>query len=724
MKPLNQISLYNKYDSWAIKKFSSQGITEKDLMIKKDGFLANGIALTGIIILLFLAYFLHLKILLYYEITLILLIVGLAIPIYFFKKHIDKIVFVSLMVSCVATLAFMLKLGGLLSSAGLILTGISAVVFSVALQNVKYSAWVAITYILTIIIATVLQPILTIPDEMTAAKNLFLFAFNFIWQTLLILYIVWLYVSVRKKMIEHSLEVNKRLIEIDDLKTKLYTNITHEFRTPLTVIMGMAEEIKENPELRLLDGTEKIKKNSKLLLRLVDQILDYNKLESGMMPVNMVQGDLISHVKVFIDSFQTVAKSKNIKIHFSSNAKAFVTDFDPELIYHILSNLISNAINFSEEGKNITITLEVDTTNKGWYYIKVKDEGIGIKKEALNNLFNRYYRVPDSAKGIKGSGLGLSITHEVVRLLGGEISVESAPKIGTEFTVKLPVSSKAPVQQSEIKRSFEDITLEENRLTPEITDDSNTALPILLIVEDNPDVLDYLKIMLSEKYNLKLAANGKMGLELAFETIPDIILSDVMMPEMDGFEMLQKIKNNIRTSHIPVVILTAKADIQSKITGFEYGADAYISKPFDKQELLVRLEKLIELRKILYERYSSLDTLPKTDSAQLKKEDIFINKFRNLLDANLDNDEFGIHEICEELAISRSQLYRKFKALTDTSVHAYQKSFRLYKARELLKNSDLNISEVAYKVGFKTPSHFSHAFYEEFGINPGSFKSV
>jgi YesN/AraC family two-component response regulator len=310
----------------------------------------------------------------------------------------------------------------------------------------------------------------------------------------------------------------------------------------------------------------------------------------------------------------------------------------------------------------------------------------------------------------------------------GAIGVESTPGEGTTFTIQIPVSNKAPLKEM---AGFSDVKEKIATLVPAFAkyhikqadrEPAENEKPILLVVEDSPDLVEYLSAILEEEYQLEVAPNGKEGLEKAFEYIPDLILSDVMMPEMDGLTMLEKLKNDQRTSHIPVVMLTAKADITSKLAGLERGADEYLAKPFNEDELHMRLKKLIELRKHLRERYTSMELLPQTNNRAFQVEDTFMMKIRGIMELHLDDDQFGIHELCKEIGMSRAQLYRKFKSLTNKTVNEYLINFRLFKAKEMLLTSGLNVSEVAYEVGFKNLSHFSRAFREVFGQNPSDLK--
>lgn len=582
--------------------------------------------------------------------------------------------------------------------------------------------------------------------------------------------LLWAFYSWRKRRWQLKAQLAmgqqeaERLKELDQFKTNFYTNITHEFRTPLTIILGMVEQVKNDPEKWYNEGLQMIRRSGQNLLRLVNQMLDLSKLEAGVLPVNMVQGDVIAYLKYVLESFHSLAESKNINLGFQSDQEELVMDYDPEKLREILSNLLSNAIKFTPEGGRVKVKAGrwKSESLANWLQIAVTDNGIGIPQERLQHIFGRFYSPPQSPRwgevpagslpekaslnntppfspslgggwgeawglrGAAGAGIGLALTKELVNLLGGEIEVESEVNKGTVFRVMLPVRKEAGTMDA--------IDAEES---PAIAPKGSAAAPAgrapfirrskgekdtLLIIEDNPDVVRYISSLLENEYRLEVAENGKEGLEKALETVPDIILSDVMMPEMDGFELCDKLKKDFRTSHIPVILLTAKADMPSRIEGLERGADAYLAKPFHKEELVVRLHKLLELRKQLQERYRSMPPLPPANGPVIQIEDDFMQRVRNILETHLGDEYFGILGLCKELGMSRSQFYRKFQALSGQTVGLYFRSLRLHKAKELLLTSGLHISEIAYEVGFKDPAHFTRAFKEEFGVTPSEMR--
>lgn len=527
----------------------------------------------------------------------------------------------------------------------------------------------------------------------------------------------------------------ERMQEIDKMKSRFFTNISHEFRTPLTVISGMADNLVENPERWLNKGSKMIKRSSDNLLNLVNQILDLRKLESGYLELNLIQSDLVAYLKYIFESFHSYAESKDINLHFESEQPEVIMDFDPEKILSIVSNLLSNAIKFTPEGGDIFIKIKAENINSSSLthdaslLIQVKDTGIGIPEDKLPHIFDRFFQVDDSStrKG-EGTGIGLALTYELVKLMKGDIEVNSPQGKGTEFKVKIPITREAPLTEAKDDlldhKDFDQpvtmINIEELETKPVSV--HNATLPPLLIVEDNPNVREYLITCLEDQFQLEIAHDGQEGIEKAIEQIPDIIISDVMMPRKDGFELCHTLKTDERTSHIPIVLLTAKADQDSRISGLERGADDYLTKPFNKKELFVRLNNLLKIRQRLQERYSSLEVLEPTQEIALQQEDEFITKVRDAIEENLDDETFGIAELCKAVAISRAQLHRKMKALTNRSTSQYIRSIKLVKAKQLLETTDLNISQVAFEVGFNDPKYFSRTFSEEFGFSPTSMR--
>ena len=523
----------------------------------------------------------------------------------------------------------------------------------------------------------------------------------------------------QEKMAAEQAEL--RLKDLDAFKTRFYTNITHQFRTPLTIILGMADQIRAHPSSWLNKGTEMIQRNGRRLLHLVSQILDLSKLEAGQMPVNLVCDDVIQYLKYIVESFHSLAEQKWIDLRFESDTSKLAVDYDPDKLMDILSNLISNALKFTPEGGRVEVRAEVVKEKEEQLLICVKDNGPGIPEDALDKVFDRFFQADTG----QGSGIGLALTRELVHLLQGEISVKSQPGEGAEFLVTLPITRTASLGQQFDPKAIKDAALPylhpENNQPFGDTLPTASTLPTLLIVEDSTDVVTYLQAVLSLRFQLKIAVNGKEGLAKARQFIPDLIVSDIMMPEMDGMEMCRQLKTDTLTSHIPIILLTAKADQPSRVEGLRTGADAYLAKPFDKAELLVRIDKLIELRAKLQERYRDirfLFALKNTSTNDDHPQDHFMRDVQRIIEDHLGDPGFDVPQLCRELGMSRSQCYQKFKALTGQSPADLIRRIRLHKARQLLGAGRLNVSQVAAEVGFRNLSTFSRSFKEEFGVRP------
>ncbi len=518
----------------------------------------------------------------------------------------------------------------------------------------------------------------------------------------------------------------KRKQDLDKLKSRLYTNITHEFRTPLTVILGMADNIRGNPKEKKL-----IHRNSQNLLRLVNQLLDLSKLDARTMKLDLIQADIINYLQYLTESFYSMAEEKKIRLVFYPEIKDLVMDFDEVKIQHIIYNLLSNAIKFSNPGGKIVLHALKDENNGiPQLKIKVKDTGIGISEKNLEHIFDRFYQADGSStRNAEGTGIGLTLTKELVEVMGGEISVSSEVGAGTEFLILLPIQrtaalqSRAPNSELNLDAELVSISNGDNSFSEEEVEFRGvTALEsraTVLVVEDNLDVVTYINSLLETDYQILTASNGKLGLEKAYETIPDIIISDVMMPEMDGYEVCRNLKNDERTSHIPIILLTAKAATDDRIEGLSVGADAYLTKPFNKKELFIRLEQLLTLRKKMQEKYGSFETI----SSKPSLDDIFIQKLKNAVEERIDDPDFGVTHLCRAANLSNMQVNRKLKALTGKTPSRFIRSIRLQKAMELLKTTDLNVSEIAYEVGFGDPSYFSRSFSEEFGKAPNVIRN-
>ncbi|WP_298550937.1 response regulator [uncultured Algibacter sp.] len=552
-------------------------------------------------------------------------------------------------------------------------------------------------------------------------KNLFLII------GLLVLLIAGAYFLISRRITANE---SKRLKEINQLKNALFTNITHEFRTPLTVIKGMTSNIKSDLNNQQTDHLEKaveiIDRNSDSLLNLINEMLDLAKIESGHVELNLVQIDSIPFTKYLTQSFQSLAEDKHIDFSVNCELERLNMDLDVNKFTAIVTNLISNAIKFTAQHGKVEVFIEkVQKKHAPCFYFKVKDSGLGISKEDQQHVFDKFYQVDDSSSKLeKGSGIGLALAKEFVELMHGSIHVESTLRKGSVFSVKIPITNDAnQLDDSELittstvsKFNNESILVDDNLFS----NTPNKNHPLVLIVEDNRDVAHYIKTCLQGNYQILHAPNGSIGIEMALEKIPDIIISDVMMPEKDGFEVCELLKTDELTNHIPIIMLTAKATFEDRLTGLSHGADAYLTKPFKKEELLTRIDQLILLRKTMLNKFEKTGIDRLLNKNIKNSETKFLNKIITAIHDNITQAEFGPLELAIQLGLSESQLYRKLKATSGKSTALFIRSIRLQKGKELLQTTNKIISEIAYDVGFNDPSYFSRAFKKEFGNAPSA----
>ncbi|MCB0525572.1 MAG: response regulator [Lewinellaceae bacterium] len=539
-----------------------------------------------------------------------------------------------------------------------------------------------------------------------------------------------LYFSIRRYELNRQKAKSdaERLRELDQVKTRLYTNITHEFRTPLTLIIGLAEQLKEQTKGTVVTGLEMIHRNGKQLLHLVNQMLELSKLESGSMPLKLIQADIILYLKYLTESFQSAAVSKQIALRFQTEEKEFLMDFDADKLQKITTNLLSNALKFTPEGGEIVLDTLVTNGDPPKFTFSVGDSGPGIPEESLPFIFDRFFQADDTiTRSSEGTGIGLALTRELVKLLDGNIKAENQRDSGARFMVSLPVHNSAPLSTSPIDVVIQ-TTVDSGPVSDTVlhsieADKYKDNKPILLVVEDNPDVVSYLVLLLEKEYHIKLASNGRIGLNEAMRTVPDLIISDVMMPEMDGFELCRMLKKDKRTSHIPIVLLTAKADIDSRIEGLEQGADAYLAKPFEERELRVQLRKLHELRQALRERYNTAGMPLPSEVPAFNREDDFFRELYAVLESNFSDQHFGVPELAKAMAMSRPSLYRKLTSLTGKNIESFLRYYRLQKAHVMLKSTDAKIQNIAWDCGFKDAAHFTRAFQEAFDVLPSDLRA-
>lgn len=570
-----------------------------------------------------------------------------------------------------------------------------------------------------------------IPSEVTELINIRVYPpwWQSWWAYLgYVIFVGTIILAIYRFQVRRQLEKQEttNLKALDAFKSRLYTNITHEFRSPLTVISGMLDLIEKTPEKWLKRAPKIIRKNNTILLDLINQMLELQKVESGKLKVKHQLGDIIPFLHSLFEQFQALAQSKEQQMEFICEVDSLLMDFDSKKILRIVSNLLSNAINYTPKKGDILFQVssgsKKELTPDHCLILEVTDTGPGIPEDQLPYIFNRFYQANVNTSG-SGTGIGLSLIQELVKLLKGQIEVSSRAGQGTTFQVFLPITQNAAPQMAEMQPKIQS-TIAGIRKTNKELPSSAGDLPIALIVEDNHEIAQYLKICLGGSYQLEMAVHGQEGIDKAFEKVPDVIISDVMMPQKNGFELCEALKEDIRTSHIPIILLTAKSDVESRIQGLKHGADDYLAKPFNEEELRVRMQNLLAIRRKLQLRYQNVyeRPLPKAKIAVPHLEDEFILKIKELFEEQMMDPAFDLDKLCQALNLSRSNLYRKIKALTGRSPAVFLRSLRLQKARQILLSSDLPVKQVAYDVGFSDPSYFSRSYTEEFGESPNTTK--
>ena len=545
----------------------------------------------------------------------------------------------------------------------------------------------------------------------------------------ILMLLFWRGYENKRLILKHRAE---HLSELDSLKTRFFANISHEFRTPITLILAPLRDLynKTNSDEQKT-VLETMMRNGQRLLRLINQLLDLSKLEAGKMTMHASQTDLVQFLREITSAYESLATNKKIKFIFYAEAQETMAYVDHEKMEKVVHNLLSNAFKFTNEGGEIVLNLKAEEKQ---CLIIVNDTGIGIPADQLNKIFDRFHQVDSSqTRGYEGSGLGIALAKELVELHHGIITVESAEGKGSTFIVRLPLG-KDHLHGEEIiesenfrksKRVSEELMLMENSVPAENGIENNLVpsdrQAVLLIVEDNTDMRRYLRKTLSDQYQIIEAENGKTGVTLANESVPDLIISDIMMPEMDGYKLCEIIKTNELTSHIPIILLTAKADRESKLTGLETGADDYLAKPFDADELKLLVRNRIEQRTTMRARFSREITLEPKQIAITSFDERFLTKVLSIIEDHIDDEMFSIDELSREAGYSNMHFYRKIKALAGQTPSQFLRTIRLKRAAELLsKNSD-NVTQIAYHVGFSSLSYFNKCFKDQFGVTPGQF---
>ena len=708
---------FDRIDKRLERKIDTKNLSPIEELAKKYMMMQGIFAISGLSIMLVVAWIISAKMMAEFSLVYIPFVLG-VVYLSMRAKHTIKQIFMFKIAMILISSIYILRMGGLFTSGGLFLVSIQAVTSTVVVRDFKRILSVLLTFIVAMVLLVILEPYFPTRYALDPLQNIILLTTNLISITGYIFFFSLYAVNLYSKLEQRETQRQK---ELNDAKTRLYTNITHEFRTPLTVILGLADAVKSGQHNHIPLKMDTIIKNGKNLLQLVDQMLDLSKLESGRVTVQKIHTNIIPFLKYVFQLQQFYAEEKRINMSFYSESQAYEMDFDPEKTSAIISNLLNNAIKFTSEGG--MISMHVSQSNEK-LHIRIRDNGVGIPAEKMEKIFDRFYQVDGrNTRKVGGAGIGLALTRELVNLMNGSVDVQSIPGQETVFTVHLPVSKEAHkvdgYEGSAISRAGTD----ESAVFDDFPEPSTNGHKQLLIVEDNRDVVAYLKACYHQNFSISVAADGLEGYKIALDQVPDIIISDVMMPGMDGFELCKKLKDDYRTSHIPIILLTAKADIPSRIEGLETGADAYVVKPFNQQELLVRMRKLLELRRNLFKRYTNGNGQEVSSDPVIQKEDAFFKQLNESINNKLSDENYDIHQLCEDMAMSKSQLYRKFKALTNQSAAKYIRKQRMKRAKELLQTTDMNITEVGYEVGMKSLSTFSQLFKDEYGESPREFLS-
>ena len=514
----------------------------------------------------------------------------------------------------------------------------------------------------------------------------------------------------------------KRRIEEEANKAKLqfFTNISHELRTPLTLIADPVNYIihDDNLNSQQRNMLQIVQRNVLVLTQLVNEILDFRKVQNGKMELRLSDFNLAESMKQWIMLFSASAQKKHITISMDA-PDTIMLRADQDKIERICYNLLSNALKYTSEGGEITLTAKEEN---GRVMISVADNGCGISSDELPYIFDRFYQAKNAGRG---TGIGLAIVKAFTELHHGEVSVKSEIGKGSTFTINIPRWQEGKVTEQSTDSIEQVVDYTETQEIPnqarhidDLIQFYQTDKPEVLIIDDNNDIRTYLRTVLSESYNVSEASDGKSGLELARRIVPDIILSDIMMPIMDGLEFCQELKTDKAISHIPIILLTARSLDEQRAEGYEHGADAYIAKPFSLRLLLSRIENLIESRKKLSQVLSKGVEDDQIGNLSNETDRSFLKQLRKIIQENLANSDLSVEQIGDEIGLSRVQLYRKVKALTGNSPVEIVRKARLTRARHLLQTTERTVSEIAYSVGFSTPSYFSKCYKEEFGENP------
>ncbi len=530
---------------------------------------------------------------------------------------------------------------------------------------------------------------------------------------------------------------NQKLRELDQVKTHLFNNISQEFRTPLTMIKGPLEQlIVETDDLQRYNTLKSMHENTSRLLQLVNQILDLAAIESGNYVVKAKTGNVVGLVKGIAMSYSSVADRKKIKLSMEEgpgvNSPEFRNMFyyDPSIFEKIISNLLSNALKFTPENGRVTIKIckNEETEHGGFLEIVIADNGIGIPPDKLPFIYDRFYKVDEATeRNHEGSGVGLTYVKELVRVHKGWIRVKSLPDTGTVFSLRFPVAADnlppdGIISEEQQHVKYKPITGNPDQgydLTYRSVDiTKNHGKPSVLVIDFSAGVRHFIYDILQNDYRVIRSSSAGEGLKKAKEFIPDLVICEVLMTDMDGYKLCENLKNSEKTSHIPVILLTARADIKDKIMGLDTGADDYIAKPFNAGELKARVDNLINSRRILREKFSNNSIIKPGEIPVNSRDTFYINKLLEAVEKNIGNHGFSVEDLGKEVGMSKSQVHRKLKALTNMPASHFIRLVRMHKAMEMLHNDAGTVAEIAYMVGYDDPGYFTKTFHNFFGKVP------
>lgn len=529
--------------------------------------------------------------------------------------------------------------------------------------------------------------------------------------------------EVEKATAEQALLLEREQRKVAQLRTHFFTNVSHEFRTPLTLLIGpLTQLLHQAPG----DATFRLMhRQASRLLTLVNQLLDLTKADAGQLTANPQPGHLPRLVRGLTGSFASLADSRDIRLLVDVDEQPANALFDADKVDTILSNLISNALKFTPAGGEVRVNYDYDRAEKQ-AIIRVSDTGPGIAPAQQGRIFERFYQSAQNSTQ-PGTGIGLALVQELVAVLNGQVTLMSTPGEGAVFTVVLPIiETTEPVAMNGVAASFLPdeyaVPLAENGQTTPADISDATELPLLLLIDDNADVREYLRMLFMTNYRVLEALNGRLGLAVAEKNLPDIVVSDLMMPDMDGLAFCKSLRQNPVTDHIPVILLTAKADVDSRIEGLRTGADDYLAKPFHPVELQARVQTLLVQRRRLRDRFSRELHLKPSAIVVSSVEERFLQQAIAVVESHLSDSTFDVEMLSNELNMSRMQLHRKLKALTNQSATEFVRQLRLQRAADLLRQRNATVSEVAFGVGFESLSYFTKAFRDQFGTVPSEFR--